>query len=142
MFISCSTVKKAVSMSKTLEQKIETRDYTIGVERCYPTDLVNSSFGSDVCVKVKNDSAFSDLPFHGLLDVNPQKVTAGNISVEDPIKEYVMKQNNKNGWDIAFLVNAKQYHYQFTIEISSKGKAVIKVTSTERTTMTYYGEVY
>ena len=138
---SCSVVKTSVNNEKTLQQKVESKDFTFYVERCLPTDLLNSSFNSDVVLKIKNNTAYGNLPFHGLLSVNPMDMTSGPISFDGPMKEFTLTQNGAKGWNLLFKVDSAPYIYQVNMEISVNGKAVVKVTSTKRSTMTYYGEV-
>jgi len=120
---------------------VESKDFTVYVTRCLPTDLVNTSFNSDVVLKVKKDTAYANLPFHGLLTVNPMDMTTGPITFNGPMREYTMSQSPANGWSILFKVYSDPYTYQVAVEISKKGKAVVKVTSTKRTTMTYFGDM-
>ena len=138
---ACYAVKKPVTEKKSLQQKVESKDFTVYVTRCLPTDLVNTSFNSDVVLKVKKDTAYANLPFHGLLTVNPMDMTTGPITFNGPMREYTMSQSPANGWSILFKVYSDPYTYQVAVEISKKGKAVVKVTSTKRTTMTYFGDM-
>jgi hypothetical protein len=137
---ACSVVKKPLTEKSSLQQKVESRDFTVYVTRCLPTDLVNTSFNSDVKLKVKNDTAYANLPFHGLLTVNPMDMTSGPITFKGLMREYTMSQNPAKGWNILFRVDSDLYTYQVAIEISNKGNAIVKVTSTKRTTMTYFGD--
>jgi hypothetical protein len=137
---ACSTVKKLVTEKRSLLQKVESKDFIVYVTRCLPTDLVNTSFNSDVVLKVKKDTAYANLPFHGLMTVNPMDMTTGPITFNGPMREYTMSQNSSKGWSILFKVDSAPYTYQVAIEISNNGKAVFKVTSTKRTTMTYFGD--
>lgn len=137
---SCS-VKNSVSNKKTLQQKVESKDFTIYVSRCNPTDLVNSGFNSDVVLKLKNDIASADLPFHGKLNIKQLEQSMDPISFNNPMYDYLMNKNREGGWDITFKVKSDPYIYQVNITISTKGNAVAIITSNERTTMTYYGTV-
>jgi hypothetical protein len=139
--VSCSVAKKPVTGKKTLQQKIESKDFTFFVDRCLPTGLENSTFNSDVILKIKDETAYANLPFHGLLSVNPQQMTEGPISFNGPMKEFSMNQDPAKGWNLFFKVDSDPYSYQVTIEISAKGKAIVKVKSTQRSTMTYFGDI-
>ena len=138
---SCSVGKKSVSQKLTLPQKVESKDFTFFVDHCLPTDLVNSSFNSDVIVKLKNGNAYGNLPFHGKLSVNPQEMTSGPISFDGPVKNFTMAKIPSKGWNLFFNIDSNPYTYQVEMEISLSGKAVIKVSSTKRSTMTYFGDV-
>ncbi|MDR3652269.1 MAG: DUF4251 domain-containing protein [Paludibacter sp.] len=140
LFASCSVGQKVVKISKTLQQKVETKDFTIFVARCLPSDLENLAFNSDVVLKVKNDSAYANLPFHGLLNVKQLETPTDPISFNGPMKEFSMTQNPTVGWNVTFKIESKPYIYQVFIQIATNGKAVAKITSTTRTTMTYFGD--
>jgi len=138
---ACSVGKNSVSQKLTLQQKIESKDFTFFVDHCLPTDLVNSSFNSDVIVKLKNGNAYGNLPFHGKLSVNPQEMTSGSISFDGPVKDFTMAKIPSKGWNLFFNIDNESYLYQVEMEISLTGKAVVKVSSTKRSTMTYFGDV-
>ena len=138
---ACSVGKKSVSQKLTLQQKVESKDFTFFVDHCLPTDLVNSSFNSDVIVKLKNGNAYGNLPFHGKLSVNPQEMTSGPISFDGPMKDFTMAKIPSKGWNLFFNIDNDSYLYQIEMEISLTGKAIVKVSSTKRSTMTYFGDV-
>ena len=138
---SCSVAKKSTAEKKSLQQKIESKDFTFFVDRCLPTGLEISTFNSDVILKLKDITAYANLPFHGLLSVNPNEMTEGPISFNEPMQDYTMKQVPNKGWYITFKVLSDPYIYQVSIEISIKGKAIVKVASNKRSTMTYFGDV-
>lgn len=138
---SGSAVKKSTKIKKTLQQKVESKDFTFYVSRCLPTDLVNSSFNSDVVINLKNGNASADLPFHGKLTINPNETTTGPITFNGPMYDFVITPRAEKGWNILFKVDSDPYTYQVDMDISTNGKAEARVSSTKRTTMTYYGEI-
>ena len=139
--VSCTTTKKTIAVKKTLEQKIESKDFTFFVDRCLPTGLENSTFNSDVVLKLKNEIAYANLPFHGLLNVNPQQMTEGPINFNGEMKDFSMHYDKTKGWNILFKVEGNPYTYQVIMQISNKGNGIVKVESTKRSTMTYFGDV-
>jgi len=136
-----SGVKKPGKEKKTVQQKVESKDFTFYVDHCLPTDLVNSSFNSDVVIKIKDGIATADLPFHGKLSVNPSEMTSGPITFNGPMYDVTFTQRGEKGWNILFKVDSDPYTYQVDMDITSKGKAEVRVTSKKRTTMTYFGEI-
>ena len=138
---SCSLVNKSAANRRTLPEKVETKDFTVFVDRCLPTGLEITTFRSDEIFRLKNGIAYALLPFHGLLSVNPMNMTEGPICFNGPVKNFSMTQNPVNGWNILFKVESNPYLYQVDIKISNKGKAIVKITSNKRSTMTYFGEV-
>jgi hypothetical protein len=143
LLASCSGVKQVTSDKKTLEQKIDSKNFTIYISRCLPTDLVNSTFNTDVVIKLKNDTAYGNLPFHGYIkSVISREMTSGPINFNGPMQDFSMSHDQVKGWNLIFKVKSNEYLYQVDIEISTKGQAVAHVDSPERTSMTYFGEVY
>jgi len=139
--VSCAAGKRTTSIKKTLPQKVETKDFTFYVDRCLPTGLEISTYNSDVVIRLKDSTAYGNLPFHGLLSVNPMEMTEGPITFNGLMKGFTKTYNPAKGWNILFKVVGEPYTYQVEMQISTKGKAVVKVTSTKRSTMTYFGEV-
>ncbi len=143
LLASCSGVKQVATAKMTLDQKIESKNFTIYISRCLPTDLVNSTFNTDVVIKLKNDSAYGNLPFHGFLkSIISREMTSGPIDFNGPMQDFSMSNDPVKGWNIIFKVKSDEYLYQVEIEISNNGQAVARVDSPERTSMTYFGEVY
>lgn len=133
--------KKPGSTKRTLQQKIESNDFTVYVSRCLPTDLENSPFNSDVALKIKNDTASANLPFHGLQNIKQLETLMDPINFNGPMKDFTITHNPDKSWNLLFNVESNPYFYQVQINVSAKGKAIVKIASSKRTTMTYFGDV-
>lgn len=81
------------------------------------------------------------MPFHGIVSGDPMKNNSEPIRFDGPMKGFTMIQDTVKRCNITFNVERAPYTYQVTIDNTNKGKAVVKVTSNQRTTMTYFGEV-
>ena len=138
---SCSVANKSTTEKNTLKQKIESKDFTVFVVRSIPTNLINSTYNSDVVLKVKKDRAYANLPFHQKLSVNVHDMTEGQVSFDAQMEEFTSTQHPDKSWTIRFKVDGDPYSYQVNIEITAKGKAVIEISSPQRSTMTYYGDL-
>ncbi|MDD4993012.1 MAG: DUF4251 domain-containing protein [Paludibacter sp.] len=141
LLASCSVSNKSASGKKTLQQKIESKDFTIFVVRSIPTNLINSTYNSDVVLKVKKDRAYANLPFHQELSVNVNDMTEGQVGFDAVMEEYTSTQHPDNSWTVRFKVDGDPYSYQVNIEATAKGKAVVEISSPQRSTMTYYGDL-
>jgi len=138
---SCSIFRKAIPDNRTLQEKVESKSFTIAISHSNPSNLRDSYLGNDVEVRMKNDSIFANLPFFGVANTAPMDQNDGGINIEKPMKDFLIKQNSQSGWNLIFKVNTSQYKYVFRVDIDNQGKAIVFVTSTERSPMTYYGEV-
>jgi len=138
---SCSVANKSTIGKNILQQKIELKDFTIFVVRSIPTNLINSSYNSDVVLKVKKDRAYANLPFHQELSVNIHDMTEGQVGFDAVMEEYTSTQHPDNSWTVRFKVDGDPYSYQVNIEVTAKGKAVVEISSPQRSTMTYYGDL-
>jgi hypothetical protein len=138
---SCTLTKKSATVTRTLAQKVETKDFTFFIDRSVPDGIRPTTFRSDEILKLKNDNAFALMPFHGIVTGDPMKNDSEPIRFDGPMKGFTMTQDPVKGWKITFNIESNPYIYQVNIEITNKGKAVVKVTSNQRTTMTYFGEV-
>lgn len=141
LLASCSVGNKSASGKKTLQQKIESKDFTVFVVRSIPTNLINSTYNSDVVLKVKKDRAYANLPFHQELSVNVNDMTEGQVGFDAVMEEYTSTQHPDNSWTVRFKVDGDPYSYQVNIEATAKGKAVVEISSPQRSTMTYYGDL-
>jgi len=138
---SCTLTKKSTSNTRTLAQKVETKDFTFFIDRSVPDGIRPTTFRSDEILKLKNGNASALMPFHGLVTGDPMKNDSEPIRFNGPMRGFMMTHDPVKGWNITFNVESTPYIYQVNIVITNKGKAVVKVTSNQRTTMTYFGEV-
>jgi len=141
LLTSCSVTKKSTTGKNSLQQKIESKNFTVFVVRSIPTNLINSTYNTDVVLKVKKDRSYANLPFHQELSVNVNDMTEGQVSFDAEMEEFTSTRHPDNSWTIRYNVTGEPYSYRVNIEVTAKGKAVIEVSSPQRSTMTYFGDL-
>jgi hypothetical protein len=127
--------------NRTLQEKVESKNFSISITHSNPSNLSKSYLGNDVELRLNKDSAFAHLPFFGVLNTIPMDQNDGGVNFEKPMKDFVLKKNPQVGWNLFFKIDTPQYKYQVRVDVAAEGKTVIYITSTERSPMTYYGEV-
>lgn len=94
----------------------------------------------DYDVVVNKDSVNSYLPFFGV--AYRVEYGARNSAFEFylPLEEYELKKE-KDGYVVDFEVDKDMDHLNYTFRVSELGNATLHVSSTNRQSITYYGEI-
>lgn len=139
---SCSTTKTTPETIERISRKVETRDFTVKVRYANPTRWRQVNLTSDYDLRIKNDSAFSYLPYFGVAYSAPYSPMDGGIKFAEPMNDYSKVANKRgDGWIIKFKVNTRDYNYSIVMEIFNNGSASFTVSSYQRTQINFHGEV-
>jgi len=139
---SCSTLRTAPETIKEITEKIESKNFTIGVNYANPLRMRPVYLTSEYEIRIKNDSAFAYLPYYGVAHVAPFDSNEGGIKFAEPVIDYTIKSNKKlNGWDIRFKVKSKATQFDVLLSIADNGNSTITVNSYDRDMISFNGEI-
>ena len=141
LFASCSTTRTTEAKIKDLQHKVESKKLTFYLSHCRPEGINERGYNADAMLKINNDHASADLPFHSKLYIKQEEKDAGPITFNGPVKEYSATQKPDKSWDIWFKVSNDKYTYQVNMQIPLKGETIVVISSDDRTNMYYYGEI-
>ncbi|NDV45545.1 DUF4251 domain-containing protein [Paludibacter sp. 221] len=140
--VACSSVKTNLERLNEVTQKINAKDYTIGVNYANPMRGKQIYLNFDYDLRIKNDSAFAYLPYYGVVSRAPYGGGKGGIKFAEPMKEYSIAPNKKNdGWDIRFKVDTPDYNYDIMMNVFNDGSSLIKVNSFQRDPISFSGAI-
>jgi len=138
---SCSSLKTTSGIINEVIQKVQSKDFDIGVNYATPMRGRQLYLNSDYDLRIKNDSAFAYLPYFGIAYSAPYGGDGG-IQFAEPMKNYSVHSTKKsNGWDIWFKIKEKENNYDIFICIFNNGSAMITVNSFNRQSITFDGEL-
>ena len=142
LFISsCSFLKTSPETKKMISTKVESKDFTVGVNLANPLRMKPVSLTSDYTLRIKNDSAFAYLPYYGVAQIAPFS-GEGGIKFAEPMIDYKMSSNKKStGWDIQFQLKSELVLYTVSMNIYDNGSSIIPVNSFNRDVINFNGEV-
>jgi len=139
---SCSTLRTAPETIKVITEKIESKNFTVGVNYANPLRMRPVYLTSEYEIRIKNDSAFAYLPYYGVAHVAQFESNEGGIKFAEPMIDYTMKSNKKlNGWDIRFKVKSKATQFDVLLSIADNGNSTITVNSYDRDMISFNGEI-
>lgn len=139
---SCSSSKTTPETMNEVTHKVESRDFTVGVNYAHPLRMrpVYLTYGYDL--RLKNDSAFAYLPYFGVAHIAPSNSKDGGIKFAGLMIGYSVIPNKKvNGWNIRFKVKTDEFEYTIFMNVFNNGNATITVSSFDRDDITFDGEV-
>ena len=128
--------KKIGEVKELIENKSFVFKATYALPMAGPTIPLNFSFDAEL----KNDTLISYLPFFGVAySVNyGDRGSAFDFSL--PV-ENVEIQKTDNGYKVSFNVRKTMDYLKFNFDISNPGYANLKIISTNRQVMSYYGTI-
>lgn len=123
-----------------IQQLIESNKFVFKASSLTTSTGYHKTLNSEYDFTVKNDSAFSYLPFWGILYM-PGNMDEDGVKFESKIEEYKKKNKGKKGYEISFSVNGKDDSYQISCDISLEGYTDLTVISNRRSYISYYGRI-
>ncbi len=147
ILVACTSQKQTGSTTQntTIEQineKVKTKNFKIDVNYAYPMSGKSIYLDSGYTLILRNDSALAYLPFFGVAYTAPYGTDDGGVKFREPIKNYsATRQKNDGEWSIKFNINTSNYNYDLYVDIYSNGKAMINVSSPQRQSIKFSGEI-
>ena len=139
---ACSSTKTATKTIGEITRKVESKDVTITVHYANPLRMKQVVLTSEYDLRIKNDSAFADLPYFGVANSAPYGSSEGGIKFAEPMKDYVITPNKKStGWDIYFKIRSKGGTYEVFMNIFNNGSTSFSVTSQQRDMISFNGGI-
>lgn len=134
--------KKEVEYQKMLSL-IKTADYHFEATNANPQSGQQINLiGNPNFLKVKNDTVNADMPFFGRAYSGLAYGGNGGIEFNTELKEYeVVENTKKKSINISFKAQGKNDQYACMLSVSGSGYATLTITSNNRATISYYGNL-
>jgi hypothetical protein len=97
--------------------------------------------GDEYDLTVSKDTVIAYLPYYGRAYTAPIGSGGGGIKFTSTKFEYTVTPTKKGGWDIAIKPKDVQDVTQLFLSVSSEGYASLRVTSVNRQSISFNGEV-
>ena len=128
-------------VKQIIDEKVEAKDWTITFDRAIPLRGRNVILTSSYTLEVRNDSVFANLPYFGQVTYVRSEMD-GRIKFQEPYRSYAWSPMSKNkGSEITMDVREPDYQYRLFVTLLDNGRVVLSVTSPQRDSITYYGEL-
>ncbi|MGL5318467.1 MAG: DUF4251 domain-containing protein [Bacteroidales bacterium] len=148
LLMSCSssynsTTKQAVKAAtkSEVERMLASVDYKINVYTAYPTGGKLVNLGGGYSFTVRNDSAFSYMPYFGRVFSAPMGNSESGIKFKEKIQDYVVTRTKKGMYKVKMHVNSKYDSYTINMDISPDGSSSVRVNSHEKNQIMFMGNM-
>ena len=144
MLSGCATSEeraaRAAEQKKKVAAALTERKYEIAVDRMYPSRGSAKSVSYGYCVKVRNDSLISDLPYFGRAYSVPYGGGKG-LNFSERIDSYheSLEKNGKRHIEISLKNEEDTYLYR--IDVFDNGNSSIDVQARQREPISYSGNM-
>ncbi len=143
--VSCSPLTKArqVEQPVRVKQAVEDKNLHIDVSYANPAKMQPRSVSGGYDFALQNDSAFAYLPYFGEVYGGAAAYgdSNGGIKFKEPMEDYQISGNEKDGYEISFKVKSPRDGYQVFLSISANGYATISITPSLSSHISYDGEL-
>lgn len=134
---------KAEKKAKQMEEVkaiVESKNFVFDARNANPMKGRTVNLTSDYDVKVTNDSIFSYLPYYGVAYSASYGGTDSPMIFDVPF-ETCTQEKVKNGYMVKVEAKNKNDRLTFTFHISETGTTTLSVSSINRQSITYNGEI-
>ena len=144
VLVGCKTTQltpETLAVKQAIEMSVEAKDFAMTFDQISPLRGRNIILNSNYTLEVRNDSVFADLPYYGQVTYVRPGVDGG-IKFQEPYQNYVWKSTSKNDkYEITMDIRQPDYQYRLFLTIWDNGKVTLSITSPQRDSITYYGEI-
>ncbi|MDR1602576.1 MAG: DUF4251 domain-containing protein [Tannerella sp.] len=140
--MSCSSSKTAArnERAETVKQQLESRRYTIDVDRMLPMQGPSQHLTTNYGLTIKGDTVISYLPYFGRAYSVPYGGGKG-LNFEALISDYSLVFDAKGVAKISFRTRSEDDLYLYEAEVFNNGKTTLRVTSNNRQGISFYGQL-
>jgi hypothetical protein len=131
--------KKAQQIADT-KVIVESKNFVFDARTANPMKGSSRTLTSEYDVTLKNDSVYCYLPYFGVAYSADYGSNQGPLTFDQPVKTYKMEPDKK-GYVVEVKANNKSDDIEFTFHISETGSTSLTVLSTNRQSITFYGEI-
>jgi hypothetical protein len=127
--------------AKEIKNLVENQNYVFIAQTALPATGSSRPLSPEYTVKVSKDTIISDLPYFGRAYSAPIGKTDGGIKFTSNTFEYTKEIHKKGGWDILIKPKDASEVQQLSFSISENGYSTLKVISTNRQAISFYGYI-
>lgn len=132
--------REALKIEET-KSMIENNAFIFVPSQAIPTGMRTVTLTSSFDAKIENDSIICYLPYFGRAHIADYGGTDSPMDFNQPILKYTSEPAKKGSWTIKFNVKNKNDLLNFTFQIQQTGSASLNVTSSNRSFISYYGDI-
>lgn len=136
--------KRAAKEAKKIEQTkalLESKNYVFEATQALPSGMRTVNLDGSYDIKIEGDEVICYMPFYGRAYSAGYGGGEGPFDFTLPIKNYKKEDAKKGGYQVQFDVKNKNDNINFSFQIGNTGSASLVVTSTNRESISFYGDI-
>lgn len=132
--------KKAQQMAE-VKSIVESKNFEFDASTANPMKGRTVNLTTDYGLTIKSDSVYSYLPYYGTAyNASSFGSTDSPMIFNQPMENYTSEET-KSGYMVKFKAKNKSDVVDFTLHISESGSTSLSVSSMNRQSITYYGNL-
>ncbi|MDR3194433.1 MAG: DUF4251 domain-containing protein [Tannerella sp.] len=137
---ACTSARSASKgeQAQAVKQQIESRRYTVSVNRMVPMKAPSQYLTSNYSLTVRGDTVISRLPYFGQAYSVPYGGGKG-LNFESTVTDYSLSFDAKGRAQISFRTRSENDVLLYRIEVFGNGSSSIRVSSNSRQSIGFYG---
>jgi len=132
--------QKVAAVEAKVKKAVESGRYELNIDKANPMGGHTIHLTSEYTLRMSNDSAYSYLPYFGRAYSAPMN-GEGGIKFSEKTTEKAVVFKDKKGYTINFKVRGADDTYRFLVTIWLNGSVSINVTSNNRQTIDFSGNL-
>lgn len=132
--------QKQIRMQK-MEELLNSKQFEFVGNMAYPQSGRSIDLTTNTnYFRVKNDSIHSEMPYFGRAFAGVGYGSDSGLSFKGPMSNYIIKKNKKN-FVVKTNVKGSSDSYSIVLTVFSDGGATLSISSNNRNTISYRGEL-
>jgi hypothetical protein len=132
--------QKAAALEAKVKKAVESKHYQLEVDKANPMHGQMIVLTSEYTLRMSNDSAYSYLPYYGIAYSAPMN-GEGGIKFSEPTSDLKVLFKEGKGYTVSFTVKGTDDTYRFFVDIWINGTASINVTSNNKQSINFSGNL-
>lgn len=127
--------------AEAIKSVVDAKRFVFQAQTMSPSGAPIRQLTSGYSVIVLPDSVSSNLPYAGRVYQAPMNSQDGGIKFTSAKFKYTVKERKKGGWDIKIQTEDARNTPQLFLNIYSSGSATLRVSSSDRQSISYNGVI-
>jgi hypothetical protein len=124
-----------------LKAAIDAQQYSFVAQRAVPLSMPSQTLQSDYELKIYKDSIVAYLPYFGKTNSFAVNSSSTGINFTSKDFKYTAQEKKKGGWNIRINFKDADDTKQMYLNISSSGYTTLQVTSQDKESISYNGNI-
>lgn len=131
---------KEAAKIEEIKTALEEKDYVFVATQALPTGMRSVNLDGTFDVRIEGDEIICYMPFYGRAYSADYGSNEGPFDFEGVVENYEM-ETTKKGYQVKFDTKKGNDNMNFIFEIGKTGSSTLSITSTNRQSITYYGDI-